>query len=389
MTVPLHAAHLRLVDAAPLVVARELGLAEAEGIALTLEAAPSWSALRDRLNTGRAQVAQMLSPMPVAMALGIGGAAGDVEALQVLSVNGNAIGVSEALARRMGPVRFGDAAGTGAALIAAAAAAAAPVRIGVPFPFSMHVELLHFWLERCGPPAPGSIEIRTVPPPSMADALAADEVDAFCVGEPWGSAAVERGVGRIVLPGRAIWAFAPEKVLAARAGWAEAEPAAAGGLLRALHRAARWLADPGHLSLASEMLARPDAIAAPPDLIERALTGRLMIAPGEAREASGFLEFHAGAAAFPWRSQGAWIADRLARRHGMDPTAAQAAGRRVFRSDLYRQHLDALAEDLPGASQKLEGTMSRPTPVASRRGRLVLRPDAFFDGTIFEPLPHD
>lgn len=387
MTVPVRAAHLRLVDAAPLIVARDLGLAEAEGVALELEVAPSWSALRDRLTTGHAQVAQMLSPMPVAMSLGLGGATGPVEALQVLSVNGNVIGVSDALADRMAGAPFGDAWATGRALIAAAGGA--PVRIGVPFPFSMHAELVRFWLERCGPPAPGAIDIRTVPPPCMADALAAGEIDAFCVGEPWGSDAVERGVGRIVLPGRAIWSFAPEKVLAARAGWAEAHPVAAGGLLRALHRAARWLADPGHLSLASEMLARPDAVAVPPDLIERALTGRLMIARGEARDAPGFLEFHAGAAAFPWRSQGAWIADRLARRHGLDRAEAQAVGRRVFRSDLYRRHLEGLAEDLPGASQKLEGATSVPMPVASRRGRLVLQADAFFDGTVFDPIAAD
>jgi NitT/TauT family transport system ATP-binding protein len=300
-------------------------------------------------------------------------------------VNGNAIGVSPALAARMEPTAFGEAGAAGRALLAAAERS--PIRIGVPFPFSMHMELLRYWIDGCGRAPEGAIQVRTVPPPMMAEALSAGDIDAFCVGEPWGSDAVDRGLARLILPGRAIWAFAPEKVLAARTGWAEGEPAVAGGLMRALHRAAAWLSDPGNLSTASDVLARPDVLDLPAEVVERALRGRIVSgADGARHDVPGFLELHRGAAAFPWRSQGAWIADRLARRHGLDPVAAQAAGRRVFRSDLYRLHLGALAPDLPGASEKLEGAMQAPTPVASRRGALTLSPDAFFDGAIFEPI---
>ncbi|MDP1577567.1 MAG: ABC transporter substrate-binding protein, partial [Cypionkella sp.] len=66
------------------------------------------------------------------------------------------------------------------------------------------------------------------------EALQAGEIDLFCVGEPWGSVAVENGSGTLLLPTSAMWARAPEKVLATRAGWAKAEPALAGPLLRAL-----------------------------------------------------------------------------------------------------------------------------------------------------------
>ncbi|WP_308917943.1 CmpA/NrtA family ABC transporter substrate-binding protein [Jannaschia sp. LMIT008] len=387
MNVPLRIAHLRLVDAAPLIVARDLGFAEAEGLALDLVAEPSWSALRDTLTSGRVAAAQMLSVMPVAMALGLGGVPGEVEALQVLSVNGDVIGLSQALSDRLGALPFGDAHAAGAALLSAAERA--PVRIGVPFPFSMHAELLHYWLDQCGPPnRPNAIQVRTVPPPLMTDALAAGEIDAFCVGEPWGSWTVDRGAGVLVLPGSAIWAQAPEKVLAARVGWAEAEPDLARALLRALHRAARWLDVPANMGLAADMLARPGALDLPSELIERALSGRLSTGTGHA-VVPGLLRFHAGAAAFPWRSQGAWIADRLARRHDLDRGWAQAAGRRAFRSDLYRRFLQDVVSDLPGASSKIEGALSGPTPVASHRGTLTLGPDSFFDGQVFEPLPSD
>ena len=113
---------------------------------------------------------------------------------------------------------------------------------GVPFPFSMHVELLRYWIAGTKL-ASKQVEIRTVPPPLMAQALAGGEIDAFCVGEPWGSFAVDDSVGALLLPGKAIWTCAPEKVLAVRNDWAETEPHLLGSLMRTVWRAGRWLSN--------------------------------------------------------------------------------------------------------------------------------------------------
>ena len=376
-----------LVDAAPLIVAEALGFAAEEGLELTLTPAPSWASLRDMLAAGQVAAAQMLAPLPVASALGLGGSAARLEALMVLNINGDVIGVSGALAARMRAQGYGfdftEARGAGLALLAAAGER---LRIGVPFRFSMHLELIRYWLAGLGQALPPQWEICTVPPPRMAEALAAGEIDAFCVGEPRGSVAVESGAGVLLLPGSAIWAFAPEKVLATRAGWAEAEPDLAGRLIRAVWRAGRWLGQKGNLGLASELLAAPSRLAVASEVIERVLTGRLVIsAQGDARVVPGFIEFHAGAANFPWRSQAAWIGARLARRHGLDPLPAIAAARAVFRSDLYRLHLHQTGAELPGASDKVEGSLSVPTAAPSQQGRLILPPNRFYDARIFDP----
>jgi ABC-type nitrate/sulfonate/bicarbonate transport system substrate-binding protein len=382
MTVAMRLGFLPLVDAAPLIVAEAMGFAEEEGLALDLVAAPSWSALRDLLAQGSVTAAHMLAPVPVALALGLGGPA-RFEVLSVLNLNGNAVGVSRGLAARMGATDFGDARGSGLALLAAAGA---DLRIGVPYLFSMHHDLVRYWLEGLGQPLPPGLEIVTVPPPLMPDALAAGEVDAFCVGEPRGSVAIDRGAGVLILPTSAIWAAAPEKVLAVRAGWAEAEPDLAGRLIRAVWRAGRWLGQAANLSVVSEILAAPERLGVSAEVIERSLTGRLVIAPdGQERTVPGFLRFHDGAAGFPWRSQAGWIGARLARRHGLDPEAAQVTAARVFRSDLYRLHLGSTGADLPAASAKVEGSLDQPTPVASSRGRLILPADRFFDAQVFDP----
>lgn len=377
-----------LVDCAPLVIASELAFAAEEGVAFNLSREPSWSALRDKLAFGRLDAAHMLAPVPVAMSMGLGGMALPLEALSVLSVNGTVIGVSTDLAARMretgAVLDFASADTVGQAL---AAAAPQPLTIGVPFPYSMHAELLYYWLGALGMRAPESLNVRTVPPPHMADAMAAGEIDAFCVGEPWGSIAVSRGVAELILPGQAIWQFAPEKVLAVRKGWAEHEAEAAASLMRAVWRAARWLSDPDNHMVAAEILARPGYLDVSTEVIERVLAGRIIVAPnGEERETPRLIEFFSAAATFPWRSQAVWIATRLAARNGLDRQEAAAAARACFRTDLYRSNLEILGADMPGASEKLEGGLPDSTPVASTRGEMFLGPDQFFDGGTFDPL---
>lgn len=384
---PLSVGFIPLVDAAPLIIAQEMGFAAEEGISLQLRRAPSWSALRDLLSFGMVDAAHMLSPVPVATALGLGGAGAPLSAVSVLSVNGNVIGVSRALADRLRDAGhdfgFNDARAAGLALIAAAGEG---LRIGVPFPFSMHAELVYYWLSALGLPAPQSVFVRTVPPPLMGDAIRAGEIDAFCVGEPWGSQAVEDGMGALLLPGSAIWGFAPEKVLAMRTDWAEAEEMLRGRLIRAVWRAGRWLGDPASRSLTAEILARPDYLDLPADILDRALSGRLVVSPrGEERDVPEFLAFHRSAASFPWRSQAEWIGLQLAARTGLDRNTAKAAAAGVFRSDLHRQALVGLSASLPTASSRIEGGVMEPTAVPADTGRLILGPDRFFDGRIFDP----
>lgn len=372
-----------LLDMAPLAVAQVMGFAAAEGLELDLCAAPSWSSLRDMLLWGQVEAAHMLAPLPIAVALGLGGPVGRLDVLQVLNVNGNTFVVSQPLAEALRAdgfdFGFDDALSARTAL---ARAQKRPLRIGVPFPFSSHAAVVDYWLRGAGI----AYRLTTVPPPRMADALAADEIDAFCVGEPWGSVAVERGLGTLLLPGPAIWASAPEKVLAARHDWVRDNPDTTARLMRAIWKASRWLADPGNRMTVSELLARPEYVDAPAELLDRALRGEMVISPrGEQRRVAGMIRFFDGAAPFPWRSQAAWFAFHLARAQGLEPGPAIAAARELFRTDLYRRNLRAVGADLPGASGKLEGALAHRTAVASERGTMILARDAFFDGRIFDP----
>lgn len=382
--------HLRLgyvplIDAAPLIIASELGFAAEEGLTLDLIRLQSWAQSRDMLGLGQVDAAHMLVPMPVAQALGLGPAFAPFDLAMVLAVGGQAIAISAPLAAAMRAnghgFGFDDPVAARAAL---GAVVPGELRVGVPFPFSTQAELVRRWL--AGTDLAGRVTIHTVPPPQMADALARAEVDAFCVGEPWASYAVERGVGTLLLAGRAIWGAPPEKGLVLTRSFTQTRPEATGRLMRAVWRAARWLDQPDNRGTAAEIMSRPAYLNLPPELSERGLLGRLHIsAAGDLRQMPGFIQFHAGAANFPWRSLAALFAQRMAHQHGLPAGPAMAAASACFRTDLYRLHLRAAGADLPGASARVEGAMAHPTAVASEKGQMILGPDAFFDGAIFDP----
>lgn len=350
---------LPLVDAAPLIVAVELGFDRAEGIAIDLQRATSWSGLRDMVSFGQVMAAHMLSPMPIAAALGLGGQSVGLSAISVLSTNGEVVGVSRRIADRLRDVghdfAFKDAGAAGSALIEATEGR---LRVGVPFPFSMHAELLYYWLSSMGLPAPAALEIRTVPPSLMAAAIAAGEIDAFCVGEPWGSIAVEGNAAELLLPGRAIWAGAPEKVLGVRTDLLATIPEQFGALVRALWHAGQWLNDPRSHTAACEILSGRNYIDVPSEIIDRALTGHLLTsARGGSQTVSGFVDF---ARTQPDAVHADWMGGQLAARLGLDRTVAASGARATFAVEFYQQAVSTIPGILPKAKD----------------------PDRFFDGRV-------
>ncbi|MEL6620726.1 MAG: CmpA/NrtA family ABC transporter substrate-binding protein [Pseudomonadota bacterium] len=382
----LNIGYVPLVDSAPLIVAKELGFAADEGIALNLLRQPSWAALRDLLALGHLDAAHMLSPMPAAMSLGLSGAAIRIDAPMVLSVNGTVLGVSPALSSALRASGWrADLTAPHDTLARILAVHDGPLRVGVPFPYSMHRLLFEYLAAGLSDIQAGAFSIVTTPPPRIPEAVADGELDMFCVGEPWGTVAVSEYGAELVLPGTAIWAHAPEKVLGMRRTWAEDNDAACGALLRAVFRAARWLGQSENHPLASSILAQSAHLDLPDHAIDPALTGHITPRTGAVPwDIPHFLKFHQQAGTFPWRSQGAWIGTQISRLTGVPADQATQVAASCLRPDLYRRHLDAADVDMPGASAKIEGALAHATAVASTRGEMILGPDAFFDGATFD-----
>lgn len=384
---PLRIGFLPLVDAALPILAREFGFAEAEGLDLTLVRDMSWATVCDRLLYGHSDAAHLIAPLAIATTLGLGRPATPLSVPFVLGLNGNAITLRPELAAQVTvPGRPADVTAIGHRL-AEVARRSPKLRFGVVHRYSSHDYMLRYWLMGSGLDPNREVEITTVAPPFAADALASGEVDGICVGEPWNSVAVERGVGVIVAVTSQIWRRGVEKVLAMTTRRMEEEPEVAQRLVRALYRAGVAFVDPTRLEEIAGVLARPEYLDGSAELIGRAVSDRIRFAQGaEPVHVPDFMFQHREAANFPWISQAAWLyAQMVLAGHVELRDADYAAAQRVFRPDVYRAALRPLGVPLPGASSKLEGGIAGPTAVGTTQGRLILGADSFFDARSFDP----
>lgn len=380
-----------LVDAALPILAHELGFAAAEGVSIELVRDVTWATVRDRLLYGHTDAAHLVAPLAIATALGRDRPAVPLAVPFVLGLNGNAITFSTALGEACGlGSTLGDPHAVGAALKRVAAerlASGRPLRFGAVHRYSSHNYMLRYWLAGVGIRPDVDVAITVTSPPFAADALAAGEIDGICVGEPWNSIAVDRGVGRIALATAQIWRRGVEKVLALRADTTAARSDAVAALIRALHAAAEHFVRPESADESAALLARPEYLDAPREAILRAITDRIRLIPGGAPvHYPDFMFQHREAANFPWRSQAAWLYAQMVRWDGIAFSEADAqAAQAVFRPDLYRSALAGSGAPLPNASSKLEGALHEPIGAGSTQGRLVLGSDRFFDGRAFDP----
>jgi two-component system, oxyanion-binding sensor len=344
MTTPLHIGFIPLVDASALIVAVDKGFAAAEGLDITLTREVSWSNVRDKLNIGHFDAAHLLAPVAIASSLGLGHVKLPIVAPFNLGLNGNAITISPALhAAIMGEID-GDARNpllTAQALSRVVAArrksGAEPLTFGMTFPFSTHNYQLRFWMAAGGVDPDEDVHLVVLPPPYMVDSLANGHVDAFCVGAPWNSVAVDLGVGHILHFVSDILVRAAEKVLAVRQNWSDKNPETLAALIRAASRAAQFIEQPDNRTEAAHILARPEYIGVDAEVILRTLDGRLKISPdGSMRESSRYLLVGREGAARPDPAQAAWLYAQMVRwgQTAMLPDALKTA-MGVFRPDLY------------------------------------------------------
>ncbi len=383
--VELSLGYVALVDSAPLVVAQELGFFAREGLQVRLQREPSWASLRDHLLFGDLVAAHALAPLPMAATLGIASPKIPVITGLVLSLNGNTITVSKRLYELLletgssvqdGPMAMGSA----LRKLVHCHPSLLPLRFAVVSPVSNHHYQLRHWLRAAGLDLHSEVEIGVVPPRYMVDALRKDEIDAFCVGEPWGSLAAMEGVGQPIVSSYSLWNNVMEKVLAIREDWATREPDLHQALLRALIAAGRWLDTPAQRQHAAPWIAK--AIEVPEAAVAAALRGAI---PGMAEQPDGHV-FHRYAAQYPWQEHGLWLAGQM-QLSGQWPAtvSAKPVVERVYRGDLYRQAAAAMDAPIPVDEQSGLGVHSAPWKMTGRLRDILMGATQIFDAS--QPQP--
>ncbi len=362
-----------LCDAAALIVAVDKGFAAAEGLDVELIREVSWSNMRDKLNIGVFDAAHMIAPVAIASSLGLGHVKVPIIAPFALGVNGNAITVSPALYASIAAAAEGNvtdpmvsARALGRVVATRKTRGHAPLTFGMTFPFSTHNYHLRFWMAAGGVDPDEDVRLVVLPPPYMVESLANKHVDAFCVGAPWNSVAVDLGIGFILHFVSEILTRAAEKMLAFRSRWAHEHPDMVSKLVRAHARAAAYIEETANRDEVSAILGAPQRIGVAAEVIRRTLDGRLKVSPdGAIRTDPNYLLIGRDGAGRPDPAQAAWLYAQMVR-WGQAPLSDDMcrAAMSVFRQDLYDAAVGVPSGEPPGKIGAFAGPAFDPGNIA-------------------------
>jgi len=384
---------IALNDCAPLVVAKEKGFFEGEGLSVELSREASWANIRDKVAMGALDGAHMLGPLPIAVNLGLSGERTPMIAPLSLNLNGSAVTISAALADAMRAV---DPEGMAirprsarplARLLEQRRAAGEPsLSFAVVFPFSVHNYELRYWLAEAGIDPDRDLRIVAVPPARMAPRLAAGAIDGFCVGAPWNAMAVEQGTGEIMVYASEIWKVGPDKVFGVTERWADHEPQALQAVLRALIQAGAWADEPGNRAELAAILAHQRYVDAPEAVVARSLLGSPPYSQAEpGPDSLDYLIYNRYAANFPWRSHAVWFLTQMLRWGQISQEVdIAAAAEAAYRPDLFRSAAADLGVATPIVDEKVEGLHTAPWTLDEATAPIAMAPDVFFDGRRFD-----
>ncbi|MCA9195087.1 MAG: ABC transporter substrate-binding protein [Planctomycetales bacterium] len=369
---------IKLTDCAPLVIAKEKGYFEAEGLNVELEAQSNWKVLLDRVIDGQLDGAHMLAGQPIGATIGFGTKAHIITAYS-LDYNGNGITVSNDIWSQM---QENDAAlKSETPNHPISAAALKPIvdrykregkdfNMGMVFPVSTHNYEIRYWLAAAGI-HPGfytaeniagtkdaEVILSVTPPPQMPATLEAGTILGYCVGEPWNQQAVIKGIGVPVTTNYDIWKNNPEKVFGVTAEWNTKYPNTHLAVIKALICAGKWLdATDGDGKLinrqeAAHILSRKDYVGADEDVIDNSMTGTFVFQKTDVRPIPDFNVFFKYFASYPHYSDCVWFLTQM-RRWGQITEAKPAQWYAETAKDIYKPQIYRTAAMMLVAEGKL------------------------------------
>jgi nitrate/nitrite transport system substrate-binding protein len=365
---------IALTDAAPLFVADEKGFFKKHGMTdVEVLKQSSWGTTRDNIVLGSAKGGidggHILTPMPYLITTGAvtpNNVPVPMNILARLNLGGQGISVGAEYAE----LKVGtDTKAFGKAL-AAKRASGKPVNAAMTFPGGTHDLWIRYWLAAGGVDPNKDISTIVVPPAQMVANMKVGSMDTFCVCEPWNRQLINQKIGYTAITTSELWMNHPEKALALRADYVQANPNATQALLKAVMEAQMWCEDPANRAEVAEICSRRRWINAPvADVIDR-VKGDFDYGTGRVEMNSKFqMRFWKDQASYPFQSHDLWFLTENMR-WGYLPTTldTKALIAKVNREDLWRQAAKAL------------GVAAKDIPTSTSRGV-----ETFFDGKVFDP----
>ena len=280
-----------IVCATPIVMADPMGFYARQGLNVTIVKTAGWALIRDKVLNREYDASHMLSPMPLAISLGLGSRKDPTYVAAVENINGQAITQHVKHKTKRDPKQWRG------------------MKFAVPFDYSMHNLLLRYYVAEHGLDPDKDIEIRVIPPPEMVANLRAGNIDGYLGPEPFNQRAVYEEVGFIHLLSKDLWDGHPCCALGVPDSFIRENPNTFAALFRAIATATAHAHDPANRKEIAKAIAPANYLNQPLPVVEQVLTGRFADGLGTIQNAPRRADFDP----FPWHSMGVWILTQLKR----------------------------------------------------------------------------
>jgi len=315
--------------ATPIIMAHPMGFYQRYGLNVEVIKTAGWAVARDKSLNREYDAAHMLSPMPLAISLGVGSSPVPFSMAAVENINGQALTLRMDHKDKRDPRKWKG------------------FKFAVPFEYSMHNFLLRYYLAEHGLDPDKDVQIRVIPPPEMVANLKAGNVDGYLAPDPFNQRAVFEQVGFIHLLSKEIWDGHPCCAFAASQSFAQAMPNTFAALFRAIVDATYFASKPENRKDIAKAISAKNYLNQPETVVEQVLTGRYADGLGEIREVPDRIDFRP----FPWHSMAVWILTQMKRwGYLKGDVDYKQVSERVFLASDCAKHMKELGYSAPASS---------------------------------------
>jgi bicarbonate transport system substrate-binding protein len=309
--------YLPIVEAAPLVIAKEKGFFIKYGMTgVEVSKQANWASARDNVvigsEGGGIDGGQWQMPMPHLISEGIitNGRKMPMYVLAQLNTQGNGIAISGI---HQGKNIGLDLSGAPADYIKSLPSTEnRKFRAAYTFPNANQDFWIRYWLAAAGIDPDSDVELLAVPPAETVQGLRNGSMDAFSTGDPWPFRIVENEIGFMSTLTQEVWKFHPEEYFAMRADWVDAHPKAAKAILKALMDAQQWCDQPENRAELIRICSGRNHFNAPVNVLTPPFEGNYKMGDGK----EDIKDFQAGplywkdgigSVSYPYKSHDLWF----------------------------------------------------------------------------------
>ena len=282
---------IAITCATPLIMADPLGFYKKEGLSVQLNKTAGWALIRDKMVNKEHDASHFLSPMPLAMSMGLGSNPVAMNVATIQNTNGQAITLHSKHKNNRDPKNWKG------------------FKFAVPFEYSMHNFLLRYYLAENGINPDTDVQIRVTPPPEMVANLRAGNIDGFLGPDPFNQRAVYDEVGFVHILSKEIWDGHPCCAFGVSDEFIKQNPGTFAALYRAVLGASYMASQPKDRELIARMIAPAQYLNQPETVLNQVLTGKFADGLGNIRNVPDRANFDP----MPWQSMAVWMLTQMKR----------------------------------------------------------------------------